>query len=105
MFSATTHIIRPATAADGAVLERLAVLDSQRPIAAPALIGERDGTAAAAISLADGRVVADPFVPTAQLVAILRLRASALTAYARQPSLRERIRAALARWRPIVAGT
>jgi hypothetical protein len=105
MFSATTHTIRPAIAGDASSLERIAVLDSQRPIAGPALIGEHDGTPVAAISLGDGRVVADPFVPTAQLVAIMRMRASALTAYERQPALRERVRAALARWRPVAAGT
>src|SRR3954447_4456636 len=95
MYSATTHIIRPATADDDSALERLAALDSQRPIASPALIGERDGRVVAAISLADGRVVADPFVPTAQLVAVMRMRAGALRAHAEQPSLRERIRAGL----------
>lgn len=105
MFSATTHVIRPATTGDAAILARIAALDSQRPIAGPALVGERDGAAVAAISLADGRVVADPFVPTAHLAALLRLRASALIARDRRPSLRERVRAALARRRPAVAGT
>src|SRR3954466_15991278 len=95
MYSATTHIIRPATADDDGALERLAGLDSQRPIASPALIGERDGRAVAAISLADGRVVADPFVPTAQLIAVMRVRAGALRAHTNQPSLRGRIRAGL----------
>ena len=105
MFSATTHVIRPSTARDTAILSRLAALDSQRPIAGPALVGEQDGIAVAAISLRDGRVVADPFVPTAQLVSILRMRASALTAHERTPSLRTRIRAALAGPKPAVAGT
>src|SRR3954452_15621526 len=100
MYSATSHLIRPATPRDDVTLESLAALDSQRPIASPALIGERDGRPVAAISLADGRIVADPFVPTAQLAAILRMRAGALNAHAAQPSLRERIRTAL---RPAVA--
>src|SRR4051812_33621997 len=95
MFSATTHVIRPATARDDLTLAGLAALDSQRPIAQPALVGERDGRAVAAISLIDGRIVADPFVPTAQLSALLRMRAGALNAHKRQPSLRERIRAGL----------
>jgi hypothetical protein len=104
MFSATTHIIRPATDQDDITLQSLAVLDSRRPLSGPVLIGEADGRAVAAISLADGRVVADPFVHTAHLAALLRMRASALIAYERQPSLRERIRAAMARWRPVPMG-
>jgi hypothetical protein len=95
MFSATTHVIRPATPQDDITLRSLAALDSQRPIASPVLIGERDGRPVAAISLADGRLVADPFVPTAQLAALLRMRAGALNTHKKQPSLRERIRAGL----------
>ena len=101
MYPANHHIIRPATPADDAAIAALAALDSQRPIASPALIGERDGCPVAAISLADGRIVADPFVPTAQLATVMRLRAGALRAHARQPSLRERIRAGLRR--PVAA--
>ena len=100
MYPANHHLIRPATTRDDITIESLAALDSQRPIASPALIGEIDGRAVAAISLADGRVVADPFVHTAQLVAVMRVRAGAHHAYAKQPSLRERIRAGL---RPRVA--
>jgi hypothetical protein len=55
--------IRPATAADARALARVAALDSQRPLAAPVLLAEEGGVAVAAISLADGRVVADPFRP------------------------------------------
>ena len=95
MYPANHHIIRPATARDDITIESLSALDSQRPIAYPALIGERDGRAVAAISLADGRVVADPFVRTSQLVAVLRMRAGALRAHADEPSLRKRIRAGL----------
>ena len=95
MYPANHHIIRPATERDDITIESLSALDSQRPIAYPALIGEVGGRAVAAISLADGRVVADPFVHTAQLVAVMRVRAGALRAHAEQPSLRERIRAGL----------
>jgi hypothetical protein len=70
-----TFTIRPATARDADALQHIATLDSQEPVAAPALIGEIDGTPAAALSLADGRAVADPFRRTAQLVAVLRLAA------------------------------
>src|SRR3954465_485202 len=95
MYSATTHIIRPATADDDGALECLAGLDSQRPITSPALIGERDGRAVAAISLAGAGVTAYPCVAPAELAAMLRVRSGALRAHTRQPSLRERIRAGL----------
>lgn len=95
MFPATHHVIRPATARDESTLKHLAALDSERPIARPALVGEIGGRAVAAISLTDGRVIADPFVRTAQLVSVMRVRAGAHQAHAKQPALRERIRAGL----------
>jgi len=96
MFSATTYIIRIATAEDEAALGRLADIDSQDPLTAgPYLLGEVDGRPQAALSLTDGRVVANPFVPTAQLLAHLRMRAGALGADERMPSLPARLRAAL----------
>jgi hypothetical protein len=49
-------IIRQATDYDQGALQRLAELDSQRPLSMPALIAETRGLPAAAISLADGRV-------------------------------------------------
>lgn len=95
MFGGYTYVIRPATPEDETVLRRLAALDSQAPLAAPALIGEIAGRPAAALSLADGRAIADPFEATSHLVVQLRLRASALLAYERTPSLAARVRAAL----------
>jgi hypothetical protein len=96
MFSATTYTIRVATPADDAALRSLAELDSQSLLTTGrVLVGELDGTPAAALSLLDGRVVANPFLPTAQLRAHLRIRAGALVAYERTPSLSARIRAAL----------
>jgi hypothetical protein len=88
MFAANTYVIRHVTG-----VERLAELDSQRPVTGPALVGEIDGRPAAAISLEDGRVVADPFRPTANLVALLRMRARGLRAQERTPALRDRLRA------------
>lgn len=72
-------IIRPAYPDDHAALERVARLDSRRPLSrrGPALVAERDGRILAALSVADGRAIADPFAPTADLVALLRLRAAA----------------------------
>jgi hypothetical protein len=87
MFAANTYVIRHVIGA-----ERLAELDSQRPLTGPALVGEIEGRPAAAISLDDGRVVADPFQHTAQLVAQLRMRARGLHEYERTPALRDRLR-------------
>lgn len=96
MLSPTAYTIRLATDDDDATLRRLAELDSQGPPApGPVLIGEIDGTPQAAYSLGDGRVVANPLVPTGALLAHMRIRAGALGAYEHTPSLSARIRAAL----------
>jgi hypothetical protein len=62
-----------------------------RRTAADLLVGEIDGRPAAAISIADDRVTTNPFQPTTRLVQALRLRAAALRAYERTPSVRERL--------------
>jgi len=67
-------VVREATPADAAALARLAELDSATPPPAPLLVAEADGELRAAISVLDGNVVADPFHPSAELVAILRMR-------------------------------
>jgi hypothetical protein len=85
-------IIRQATEDDQQALRRLAELDSERPLAAPALIADLRGEPAAAISLADGRIVADPFKNTAVLRQLLHYRFGALQAYSREPSLAKRMR-------------
>ncbi len=73
--STDTVTIRRAGSQDGVALKLLAMLDSSRPLAGPVLVAESAGLVLAAISLKDGRVVADPFFPTADLVALLRSRA------------------------------
>ena len=85
--------IRQATTDDSGALERLAALDGQKPLTGQALIGEMDGSPAAAISLTDGRIVADPFKRTAHLVPLLTMRRRALQSLGRRPLLRDRIRA------------
>jgi hypothetical protein len=100
MFPANLHVIRAATDADEFVLRRLAELNSRAPLTGRVFVGEMDGTVAAALSPADGRVIADPVQDTALLVVILRMRAHALLAYEAVPSLSERIAAALAPARP-----
>lgn len=72
--------IRPAFPDDAHALARLAALDSQRLPSGPLLLAEIDGEPWAALALETGRVVADPFRPTAALVDLLRGRAAQLTA-------------------------
>jgi hypothetical protein len=78
---------RPATAADAAALRRLAALDSADPLSGEVVLAESDGRLVAAIS-ASGRVVADPFVPTATTVQLLRTASWAARPTARRPRLR-----------------
>jgi hypothetical protein len=72
--------IRWAFADDAHALLRLAVSDGAEVPAAPVLVAEAGGQLRAALSLRDGRAVADPFHPTAALVELLRLRAAQLRA-------------------------
>jgi hypothetical protein len=65
-------VLRPATSADTADLERLAALDSASPLEGEVLVAFAGGDARAALSVDTGRAVADPFWPSADLVALLR---------------------------------
>jgi hypothetical protein len=106
MYAANSYLIRPATAADAEALARLASLDSQSRLEGSILIGELHGEPAAALSLADGRSIADPFRPTAHLVATMRVRADGLHAVEHMPSLRDRLLAGLpASYRARLAGS
>jgi hypothetical protein len=67
--------LRLATSADQPALERLAELDDATRPAEPVLLGEIRRRPVAALSLADGRVIADPFTSTYELVELMRLRA------------------------------
>ena len=95
MFGSSTYTYRHATEDDAATLRRLAELDSSAPLTGRVLIGEIAGSPAAALSLDDDRVIADPFRRTDHLVACLRSRAGATRAYEACPSLSERMRAAM----------
>jgi hypothetical protein len=75
MIATDTIVIRRAGSADARILARLAALDSAALPGADSLIAEIDGRAVAALDMADGRVVADPFARTADVVDLLRLRA------------------------------
>ena len=87
--------IRHASGADASALTRLAALDSAQAPRGPALIVEADSRALAALPLGSGRAIADPFEPTAELVALLELRAEQLRAGDPSPrrSFVERLRA------------
>ena len=92
MFPANAYVVRLASERDDETVRQLAELDgASHPLIEPVLIGEIHGRPAAAISLTDGRVVADPFQATSHLTPIMRLRADALKAYSRAPSLRVRL--------------
>ncbi len=62
------------------------------------LIGERDGTPAAALSLSDGRVIADDSPRTDHLIANLRIRAISIWAQESGASLPERMQSGLPAW-------
>src|SRR4051794_30427964 len=66
--------VRRSVSGDESALARLAALDSARPPTGPALIAEADSRMLAGLPLGSGRPIADPFEPTAELVALLELR-------------------------------
>jgi hypothetical protein len=101
MFPANAHEIHIETDPHAPVLLRLAALDETRPLLTPALVGHVRGVPAAALSLVDDRTVADPFVYTDPLRAVLRTRATGIVAGGREPSLSQRMLDRLgARFRP-----
>jgi hypothetical protein len=70
----TNLTVRRSTSTDRADLVRLAALDSASPPRGPALVAEADSRMLAALPLGSGRAIADPFEPTAEVVALLELR-------------------------------
>jgi antirestriction protein ArdC len=95
VFPANSHLVRPATAHDANALRKLAVVSGARPLAGRVLVAEVRGVVAAASSRDELRTIADPALAPAYLTTILRLRADALAAVARQPRLAERMREAV----------
>jgi hypothetical protein len=75
-------VVRPTVADDAAGLATLAQLDSAPFPTSPGLVAEFGGRIVAYVSSRGDAVVADPFVPTANLVALLRLRVAQRTAAA-----------------------
>jgi hypothetical protein len=73
-----TISIRGAAPSDSRTVMRLAALDSAPVPLGPVLLAEVDGEPKAALALRDGRVVADPFARTAELVQLLQVHAAAV---------------------------
>ncbi len=67
--------LRVAQPEDDYDVSRLAQLDDAPLPVGPVMLAVVDGEAVAALSLSDGRVVANPFVATEKAVSLLRLRA------------------------------
>jgi hypothetical protein len=78
--------VRRTGSGDQVELARLAALDSARPPRGPALVAEADSRMLAALPLGSGRPIADPFEPTAELVALLELRRAQIDAAETHPS-------------------
>jgi hypothetical protein len=70
--------VRAASAEDALALRRLAQVDSARPLHGDVLLAEAGGRLVAAVEVESGRAVADPFLPSANAVALLHLRARQL---------------------------
>lgn len=98
MNSSQTIVIRRATADDAETLERLAILDSRRPLTGRALIAEVDGLPRVALDLNDGSVAADPFAHTAKLVELLKSPLVGADCSAPAQTSRSRFRAPIAGW-------
>ena len=78
--------IRLSTLDDGDAIQRLAQLDGRRPPTGELLLAIVDGEPWAALSPDGGDAIADPFRPTTDLVALLRVRAAVHNAVARSPA-------------------
>ena len=77
-------VIRTADAGDVLALINLSDLDSQPVPSGSVLVAEVEGEIRAALSVESGRFIADPFVSTANLRALLRLRADQLQSSSRR---------------------
>ncbi len=71
-------VIRRAEAHDSGALGRLVQLADRPAPQQPVLLAESDGQLVAAVSTVTGEAVSDPFVATADVIALLELRARQL---------------------------
>jgi hypothetical protein len=88
----TVVALHQAHADDARALKILAELDEAPELSGDTLLALIDGHAVAAMSLKDGRVVANPFVATREAVSLLKLRARHLVG--------RKVRQPPRRWRP-----
>jgi hypothetical protein len=97
--TATTNAaitIRLAREEDADALRRLAQLDAARVPTGDVLIAEVDGEPRAAMRILDRTYVADPFVPTRELINLLDVRARRISG--ERHDLRDRVRARMGTW-------
>src|SRR5215213_3475432 len=80
VYASNHYVIYEATASDAVKLWYLSQITGQPRLRDRALIGDIQGAPAAAISLADNRIVADPSRDTARLTQQLRSRAQSVRA-------------------------
>ncbi|MGH2987708.1 MAG: hypothetical protein ACRDLO_13620 [Solirubrobacterales bacterium] len=78
-------VIREATEADRPALTRVAERDSSAALAGEVLVAESGGEIRAAIEVDGALAVADPFQPTAELLDLLRARASQIRGARHRP--------------------
>ena len=98
MYPSNSIVIRHSLDEDVRTLAGLAILDSRPELRGPALLAEVDGVPRAALDLSDGSVAADPFVPTTEIVELLRLRARGIAAAERNGTTwRSRVRSVVRR--------
>ena len=71
--------IRPAEPTEDAILRDLSELDATPQLTRPALLAIVDDHPVAAVSLTDGRIAADPFTRTEDVVVLLRARVQSLS--------------------------
>ena len=86
--------LRPARPADAESIDDLAAME-EVVLHAPVMVAVREDQVVAALSLADGAVAADPFVRTADAVALLRMRARQARRHSARSRRRFRMRAGL----------
>ncbi len=89
---AETILIRTERSEDARAVRRLAALDSAPVPRSPLLLAEVDGSVRAALSLADGGAIADPFHPSGPLVRLLKVRAEQAHDRGRGRRLADRVR-------------
>jgi hypothetical protein len=99
MTNSSTIALRAATDRDTAILDKLAALDSAPPLHGPAVVALLDGRPVAAASLTDASVVADPFMPTADVVELLQARVASAAATRQRRIRRPRLGARIPRLR------